>query len=256
MTKKILWLRPVTTSEYNQPILDVLSANKSPDVEITIKALERGPKHLEYHYYSALVLSDILVEVKRAEQKGFDGIVLACFYDTALREAREIAENIVVAAPGESSMHIAATLGQKFSIIVGDKKWIPKMRENVIHYGFKEQLASFKSIDTGVLSLQKNKGETEKRFFEAAKEAMDKDLAEIIILGCTMDFGFYKTLQERLCIPVIDAILAPLKYTEFLVELKRKFNWATSKAVDYKTPPRNEIKEWDLEKQYSLGKIW
>jgi allantoin racemase len=39
---------------------------------------------------------------------------------------------LVVTAPAEASMHIAVTLGQRFSIIVGRTKWIPLMRENVI----------------------------------------------------------------------------------------------------------------------------
>jgi allantoin racemase len=125
-----------------------------------------------------------------------------------------------------------------------------------LRYGFREHLASFKSVGLGVLEFQAAPAETAKRIIAAASEAVEQDMAEVIILGCTMEFGFHQELQNRLGVPVVDAMLAPLKYTEFLVEVKQRLGWSVSKAVEYRTPPLNEIKEWDLEKQYDLGTIW
>lgn len=212
--------------------------------------------HLEYHYYEVLILADTLHEVRRAEREGYDAAVIGCFYDPGLREAREITERLVVTAPAEAAMHIATTLGHTFSVIVGRTKWIPKMHENVVRYGFSEQLASFKPVDLGVLDFQRDKAETERRLKAAAKEAVEKDRAEVIILGCTIEFGFYERLQEELKIPVIDAVLAPLKYAEFLVELKKRLNWGQSKIYGYESPPMEEIAEWKIEEQYGLEGIW
>ncbi|MEE9491705.1 MAG: hypothetical protein V3V80_05335 [Dehalococcoidia bacterium] len=44
---------------------------------------------------------------------------------------------MVITAPCEASTHIASTLGDKFSIIVGRRKCIPEMMENVTRYGMK-----------------------------------------------------------------------------------------------------------------------
>jgi len=153
-------------------------------------------------------------------------------------------------------MHIAATLGHTFSIIVTVDKAIPKMRQNVLKYGFKEQLASFKSIGMGVRELQEDRTETARRIKMLAREAVQKDLAEVIILGCTIQFGFYKELQQDVGVPVLDAILATLKYTELLIELKKRFNWSQSKAYGYESPPKEEIINWKLEEQYGVKGIW
>jgi allantoin racemase len=75
-------------------------------------------------------------------------------------------------------------------------------------------------------------------------------------MGCTLEFGFYKQLQEELGVPVIDAVLAPLKYLEFLIELKRRLGWGPSKAYGYEGPPQREIVEWKLEEQYGLRGVW
>lgn len=253
---KILWIDPIGKDIFDQPVKEVLEKNKSPETQLSVVSLNRGPLHLEYHYYEALILADTLHEVVRAERERYDAAVIGCFYDPGLREAREISERLIVTAPAEAAMHIATTLGHTFSIIVGRKKWIPKMHENVVKYGFRDQLASFKSVDLGVHDFQKDTAETERRLLAAAKEAVEKDRAEVIVLGCTIEFGFYKELQENLGVPVIDAVLAPFKYAEFLVELRNKLGWSHSKAYGYQSPPKNEIRDWKLEEQYGVTGLW
>lgn len=120
------------------------------------------------------------------------------------------------------------------------------MRENVHKYGFGEKLASFKSIDMGVHDFQRDRNETVRRIKQAAQEAKEKDGADVIILGCTIEFGFYHEVQAEIGIPVIDASIAPLKYAEFLVEINQKFGWGHSKLYGYQSPPNEEIEAWNL----------
>lgn len=256
MTNRILWINPIGTGVFDEPIRELIDREKRLETTVNVVSLSRGPQHLEYHYYEALVLADVLHSVKRAEKEGYDAAVIGCFYDPGLREAKEITERLVVTAPCEATLHIAASLGHRFSIIVGRKKCIPKMHENVVNYGFGSRLASFKSVDLGVHEFHKKPAETARRMRAAAKDAVENDLAEVIILGCTIQFGFYKELQEELGIPVIDAVLAPFKYAEFLIELRERFDWRQSKIYGYEGPPRQEIIDWNLEEQYGLKGIW
>jgi allantoin racemase len=255
--KKILWITPGGTNDFDLPIWKYLEAHVSPKFAIETVSMERGPHHLEHQYYCALAIPDILHRIKLAEKEGYAAAIIGGFYDLGLWEAREITEKMVVVAPGESCMHIATTLGRSFSIIVGRKLWIPKIAENVSKYGFTEKLASFKTIHMGVLEFQASKKETLKRLLASAREAVEKDLAEVIILGCTIEFGFFRDLQEQLSIPVIDPVLATYKYAEFLVDLQDHFGWSHSKALSYQTPSSEEITKWALAKQYSFDKtLW
>ena len=253
---KILFIDPVGTDLFDQPIKEYLETAKRSETQVDVVSLKRGPMHIEYHYYEALILADTLHTVRKAELDGYDAAVIGCFYDPGLLEAREITEKLVVTAPAEAAMHIATTLGHSFSILVGRRKWIPKMHENVVKYGFSEKLASFKSLDMGVYDFQKDPALTAQRMRDAAREAVEVDGAEVIILGCTIEFGFYKELQEELGVPVIDAILAPFKYAEFLSELKERFAWTHSKIYGYESPPRSEITEGKIEEQYGLLGLW
>ncbi len=208
-------------------------------------SLEKGPHHLEYYSYDALVVPRILKIVKRAEKEGYDAVIIGCFYDPGLYEAREIS-NIVVVAPCESSLHIASTLGDKFSIIVGRRKWIPLMFRRVCEYGFRDKLQSFKSIELGVNELHKDEEETKRRLIRVSKEAVVEG-AEVIILGCTVFYGFYKELQKVVKVPVIDPVIASLKYAELLVKMKKLAGWGHSKVYSYEPPPDEEVRKWRLE---------
>jgi allantoin racemase len=73
--------------------------------------------------------------------------------------------------------------------------------------------------------------------------AIKEDKAESVILGCTMQFGFFEQLQKEFSVPIIDSMLAVLKYVELLVEIRDKMNWYTSKVGGFATPDRAEIKE-------------
>jgi len=253
---KILWIDPVGTDAFDAPIGEFLDSAKAPTTTVDVVSLPRGPMHLEYHYYEALILADTLHAVRRAERDGYDAAVIGCFYDPGLHEAREITDRLVVTAPAESAMHIAATLGHRFSVLVGRKKWIPKMHDNVVRYGFSDRLASFCPLDLGVYDFQKDPRETERRMRAAARQAVERDGAEVILLGCTIEFGFYRDLQRELGVPVIDAVLAPLKYAEFLIELRERFGWSHSKVYGYQSPPREEIRSWGLEAQYGISDLW
>ena len=81
---------------------------------------------------------------------------------------------------------------------------------------------------------------------DAAKEAVDKDYAESIILGCTAEFGFYKTLQEEIGVPVIDPSLAALKKAEHHANLKRKFNLIPSRKWSCESPTKKEIEKFNM----------
>lgn len=124
------------------------------------------------------------------------------------------------------------------------------MRDNVIRYGYRDRLASFKVLELGVHDFQADPAETHRRIAGAAREAVERDDAEVIVLGCTAEFGFFEQLQQELGVPVIDATVAPFKYAELLGDVTR-FGWRTSKVGGYAAPPEDELDAFGLAAQLS-----
>ena len=243
---RVLYINPVGSPQFDAGMKDVLQKSASVGTEVEVVSLKRGPWHVEYMYYEALVLADVLHAVKRAENDGYDAVVLGCFYDLALQEAREVSERMVVTAPAESCMLHACSLGDRFSIVVGRRKWIPQMMGNVTRYGLRDRLASFKVLNLGVLDFQKEKEETERRQRKAIREAIEEDGAEVIILGCTAEFGFWATLQKEFHVPVLDPVIVLFKHAEYLAGLRNRFGWGHSKIGGYESPPTGESRQRPL----------
>jgi allantoin racemase len=245
---RIVYISPLKVDQPRNP--EAMVSALRPDSSLTRIAFSRGPRHLEYHYYETLVLPDLLHSLVEAERQGFDAAVIGCFYDLGLEEGRELTTRMVVTAPCESSIHVAAILGHRFSIIVGRQKWIPQMHDNVRRYGLESRLASFRTIDLRVPQYHEDEAETARRFFKVGRKAVEEDGAEVIVLGCTASAGFYRDLQDELGVPVIDSALAALTYAEHLVNLRDRFGWSHSKRGGYESPPASELETWALRGQY------
>jgi len=250
MEKRILYINPVRDDDPQE--MAILNQVVDAATQLEYRSLGTGPQHLQYKFYRAAILTLLLAMIKQAENEGFDAVIAGCFLDPSVEEGREIAERTLIVGPGEASTHIAATLGNSFSVLVTHRNAIPEMEAHLKNMGLWDRLASFKSVEIGVLELQQNKEATLRRLREAAEEAIAQDRAEVIILGCTGAHGFYEQLQRDLGVPVIDPGIAAVKFAEFLVELKNRFGWKHSKIGAYETPPKEEILKWQLEG----AKLW
>jgi len=180
---RILWINPVGTEIFDADTLELLNKARRQDTQVEVVSLpDDRPRHLEYHAYEALVIADI-VRLTHQSTGQFDAIVIGCFYDVGLREAREISKRVIVTAPCQSATAIASNLGNTFSILVGRRKWIPKMRENVCIYGHGHRLVSMRPVELGVLDFQVDLQYTCDCLINEGRKAVDEDGAEVIILG-------------------------------------------------------------------------
>jgi len=57
---KILFINPIGTSVFNEPMKKYLDTYKRPDTEVHVVSLPKDPHHLEYYSYDSLVIPDIL----------------------------------------------------------------------------------------------------------------------------------------------------------------------------------------------------
>ncbi len=254
-TTRIKWIDPVGHNDFSGDIEDLLNNVKRTDTQIEVEALDRGPHHVEYHYYESLVLPDVLHCVKEAENEGFDATVIGCFYDLGLEEAREVSDSMPVMGPAQATTHIASTMGDTFSVIVGRRKWVPQMRSTISRYGLADRLSSFRPVDLGVLDFQADPEQTRERLTSAARSAIEEDHAEVIILGCTAEYGFHETLQEELGVPVLDAVVAPFKFAELQADLA-ELGWTHSKVGGYESPRVSEIHKWGIPSDFSTRDVW
>jgi len=241
---RIMFHNPVGNSVYDGMFADVLSRYRLPGTEIHVTSLppEEGAfSHIEYRAYEGRVTGGIVRSARAAAREGFDAFVIGCFYDTGLHDAREVSGEMIVTAPCIAACEIAASLSNRFGIIVGRRKWVAQMQATVHEYGYGSRLAGFYHVELGVTDFQKDHAETERRLLAAGRRAVEEDYAECLILGCTLEIGFHKTLEDKLGVPVIDPSVAALKRAEYAATLKRDCGWVPSRKWSCEAPPEAEM---------------
>lgn len=262
---KVMYLDPLAVSkEHLQIFVNMVEQYKYPftDAYITSLSPDTAPPkltNLEYRLYEAYTDLETVKVARYCGQNSFDGMVIGCFYDPSLDACREISEDCTVVAPCQSSCQAALTISNKFSVIVGRNKWVDQMKANVLAYGYRHQLASFEAVDLGVRDFQVDHNHTKNRLMDAAIKGIKDHGAQSIILGCTLEIGFYTELMAELedyfgfRVPVVDPAIAAFKAAENNA-IQAKIGWKTSRAWGMEPPSEDELKRFNiLQTDYNFG---
>ena len=234
---RIMIINPNTSISMTDHIREELIPLKRSDTELTVTCPDKGPETIESAYDEAFATPPTLELVRKANVEGYDAVVLACFSDPGLHAAREIS-SIPIIGIEESSLHVAAMLGAKFSIMTPRKTRIAAKQEEVHIRGMNYFLASVRSLDLSVAETDADPEKTKQRIFDVATKAVQEDGAEVIILGCAGMAGYAPELEKRLGIKIIDPTAVALKIAEAIVDL----GLTHSKTGLYATPPEKVFK--------------
>jgi len=264
MDRRILHVMPVDAPpERTTRVRTLLQGLAHEGTSIEVMSLPGGPRDLEHHVDDHRAVSMMLAAltgprtgaearagggsgdgrsgnvrvgdrvVDDAVDRVADGVVVGCFYDPGIRELRE-ALDIPVMGIGEASMLVASGLGHRFSVLVGRAKWIPKMSDNALRYGFERRVASWRAVGVSVEEMHRDPAAAYVAVRTSAEAAVREDRAEVLVLGCAALEDTARRLQRDLGCPVVDPVIAGFKVVEMLADLHLRCGLTTSKLYDYR----------------------
>jgi allantoin racemase len=233
---EILWVNPVGSSAFDSETSELIESIRSPQHTPRIRHLEVGPPHLEYHLYEHAAFEGMLRLMREAQTGGCSAGIIGCFYDGGLRELREALQMPVVGM-GEASVLFATTLGHRFSIIVGRRKWIPKMRDNVILTGLERRLASFRSIEMGIPEMAKDPNLLVERTIAESLKAVNDDGAEVVVMSELVPPALAERAARELPVPLLDPGVACWKWAEMAADIYLKLGLSHRLAFGFEPPP-------------------
>jgi Asp/Glu/hydantoin racemase len=204
-----------------------------PDTEVECVPV-RNSATLVDCYYEALIFDMYIVEAGlRAEEEGYDAVVMDTVSDSGLYALRSRL-TVPVIGPGLVSYCVAMMLGKRFSIITMWDKWRHLYEKNLDTYHLWEKCASIRAVnippDVEALFAGKEEEMFEKLTAEGRK-AIEEDGAGVILLGSTTMHQAGDYMAQNLPAPVINPGPVAIKITESLVELG-----LTHSKVDFASP--------------------
>ena len=198
-------LDPIKGEEFEKIVKDYLR-KYFPKDEFRVITLKDGPKTIENFTDKTLACSKVLKILD--ELRNSSAIVIDCFADPCLFELRENLD-IPVFGAGETTMHIAAMLGE-FSVIGPGDNLISWTRMQAREYGVFDKLVSIRRIKFSVEDILENSRELYEETKKACERAI-KDGADVVVLGCTgfsvIAENLRKEIWDEYKVPVLEPLL-------------------------------------------------
>ncbi len=231
---RILVINPNSSLRMTDQIRDVLQRIKRPETELVVERVEGSPPAIASAYDAAAAALGVVDWVRWADGAGFHAVVIACFSDPGIEAAREVGRLLVLGIQ-ETSLHLAAMLGHRFSILTTEASRVPAKEREVARAGLTGALASVRPLGLSVAQTEADPERTQARILEVGRAAVEEDRAEVLVLGCAGMVGYAAALERELGVVVIDPTAATFKICESLVELGLRH----SKSALYKTPEQS-----------------
>lgn len=189
------------------------------------------PASIEGHADEALSVPALLDLIRQGEGRGADAHVIACFDDPGLGAAREIATGPVIGIC-EAAVHAVTMISARFSVITSLERSVPILEDLIYAYGAERRCRRVRAVDLPVLVLESDPLHARQRIAEEIGVAIREDRCDAIVLGCAGMSDHCAWLQRNTGLPVIDGVVAAVKFAEALVGA----GYATSKTGAYARP--------------------
>ena len=218
---RIKIINPNTTASFTERCLIAGRAVAARDTVILAGNPATGTASVECSADEAAAIPGVIAEVRSGEADGVDGYVIACFGDTGLEAAREVAAGPVVGMT-EAALYAAALIAPVFSIVTLPPRTRIFAERVLWHAGLERRCPKIRAIDVAVLDCEDEASVVMEPFIAEARRAILEDHAEAIILGCAGLQPLVEPLSRSLGVPVIEGVAAGVKMVEGLVSLGLK----------------------------------
>jgi len=228
---RITVINPNTSAELTATITKAAQTVAGAGVTVIGVHPAVGVPSVESHAQEAIAAVGVIEQV-RAHQTDTDAFVIACFGDTGVPAAREVATCPVVGMT-EAALQTACLVAHRFVVITLPARTIAHSDRVVRALGL-EHRCTVTAVDVPVAELVDGSTHLLDAFAEAARGA---DHAEAVVLGCAGLADLVGPLSDTLGVPVIDGVAAGVGIAVGLVAMGLNTSRANTFApVDMECP--------------------
>ncbi|MCC8938118.1 aspartate/glutamate racemase family protein [Bradyrhizobium sp. Arg68] len=215
---KILLLNPNTTAAVTDLLHAAGSKVVSAGTELVPVTASRGVPYIATRA-EAQIGGAIALEMLAEAGDGCDAAIIAAFGDPGLFGARELFSFPVVGL-AEAAMLTACMVGRRFAIVTFAGALTPWYEECVAMHGLAARCAGVRALDGAFQSISEVQAEKEELLVALAKQAVEQDHADVVILSGAPLAGLAAKVRDRIPVPVIDPVAAAVRQAETLAVLR------------------------------------
>lgn len=209
----VILINPNSTQAMTDSAL-AAARRTSPDITFEGWTSTDGPPAIQGPADGDAAIPPLLKLVRKASDAAADLIIIACFDDTGLAEARQIATCPVIGI-GQASFVMAALLAGPTAIITTVPEAVPVITQNVADQGHAGTITKIQAASVPVLMLEEDTARAA-RAFGASAATLPADTANLI-LGCAGAVTITEAIQAQVPFRVIDGVTAAARLSRAFV---------------------------------------
>ncbi len=236
---RITIINPNTSDELTESILAAAQRVSGHGVTVTGTHPAVGVPSVESHAEETVAALGVLEQIVE-HQADTDAFVVACFGDTGVQAAREVATCPVVGMT-EAALQTACLLAHRFTVVTLPARTIAHSDRVVQALGLGHR-CTVVAVDVPVADLVAGSTHLLDAFAAAAREQMASTGAEAVVLGCAGLADMVTPLSQALGVPVVDGVAAAVGIAAGLVAMdlntSRANTFGAVPGPDYVVRPR------------------
>lgn len=193
----------------------VATAHKvAPEAQVVGWTSAGGPPAIQGEQDGNAAIPPLLELVKKADEAGARAIIIGCFDDTGLHDARALATCPVIGI-GQAAYHLASLFGQRFSVVTTLDVSVPVLSANVSDYGLDKNLGRIRASGVPVLALEDDRANATEKVKAEIRAAVREDNINSVVLGCA---GMVHIVEEGddISIKLVDGVQAAVRFATML----------------------------------------
>jgi len=210
----IILINPNSTEAMTRSALAAARA-AAPELQFEGWTSHDAPPAIEGPEDGDRAIPALLDLVRAASAGGARAIIIACYDDTGLDEARAIAACPVIGI-GQSSFVMASLIAESAAVVTTVEAAVPVIRSNIERHGLAGRITQVRAARVPVLDLETAPDRAAQRFIEAAR-ALAPEPA-LIILGCAGAVSISRQVAEAMRRPVIEGVSSAARLCRALVD--------------------------------------
>ena len=202
---------PMTQEQLDLRRAQAKTAQLPPDVELDYRPVLAAPSSYVSHHDYVLADMSLFEAGLEAEAEGYDAVCIDTVSDSGVAALRSMLD-IPVIATGRSMFLTALMLGRSFGIVTMWKNWFPLYERILKDLVLTDRCAGMRAagINPDNRNLLGGKEEVLPLLYDAARQLVDLDGADVVCLGSTTMHEAHAYLAERIEVPVLNG--GPLSY--------------------------------------------
>ncbi len=216
---RLLVVNPNATAAMTETIAAAARAALGPAATVAAVTNEDGPPAIQGAADGEAAIPGTLARIEAGAREA-DAVLIACFDDTGLAEARAAAP-VPVIGIGEAAYLAATLLGPRFSVVTTLAVSVLVLEANIAGMGLSPRCAKVRASGVPVLDLEHDPAGAAARVAAEVDRAAAEDGVASVVLGCAGMTAIAADLARGRAVRIVDPVRAAALAARFAVEATR-----------------------------------